>query len=312
MKHLQLLAVILFVVFLAFHDTSLSAQTTSNKGWKAGVARVKITPDESLWMAGYANRNHPSEGKITDLWAKALALQDSAGKQVVLVTADLVGIPKTLSDRIRDELKRRFNLSRSQIAINTSHTHTGPVLTNALVDIYPVDSNQHQKIDQYTDKLGEKIVSLVGKALHAMQSVKIYAGNGVTRFQVNRRNNVETTLDSQTQLNGPNDYAVPVIKVEDMEGGLIAVAFGYACHNTVLAGYKWSGDYAGFAQMDLEKTYPGVTALFVQGSGGDQNPLPRRTVELAEQYGEELAAATERVLHEHMEQLSPQPNNCLF
>lgn len=305
MKYLQLLTIISSFLVFTFCNTSVDAQTESYKGWKAGVSRVIITPDEPLWMAGYANRDHPSEGKIVDLWAKALALQDSVGKQVVLVTADLVGIPKTLSDHIRDQLKRKFNLSRSQIAINTSHTHTGPVLTNALVDIYPVDSGQQQKIDEYTNKLGEKIVALVDKALHTMQPVKLYANNGVTRFEVNRRNNVESTLSSQSQLNGPNDYAVPVIKVESMKGELIAVAFGYACHNTVLAGYKWSGDYAGFAQLDLEKSHPGATALFLQGSGGDQNPLPRRTIQLAQQYGQDLAAAVDRVLGEDMKQLSP-------
>lgn len=303
MKHLQLLTIISSFLILTFYNAGVSAQTRSYKGWKAGVARVVITPNQPLWMAGYGNRDHPSEGKIVDLWAKALAIQDSAGKQVVLITADLVGIPKTLSDHIRDQLKRRFNLSKSQIAINTSHTHTGPVLTNALVDIYPVDSSQQQEIDEYTDKLGEKIVALVDKALHTMEPVHLYAGNGVSRFQVNRRNNVESTLSSQSELNGPNDYAVPVIKVENKKGELIAVAFGYACHNTVLAGYKWSGDYAGFAQLELEKTHPGVTALFMQGCGADQNPLPRRTVQLAQQYGKDLAAAVDRVLNEDMQLL---------
>jgi len=305
MKPLQLLTIISSFLILTFYTAGVSAQAGIYKGWKAGVARVVITPNQPLWMAGYGNRDHPSEGKIVDLWAKALALQDSGGKQVVLVTADLVGIPKKLSDHIRDQLKRRFNLSRSQIAINTSHTHTGPVLTNALVDIYPVDAIQQQEIDEYTDKLGEKIVALVDKALHTMEPVQLYAGNGVTRFQVNRRNNVEATLSSQSDLNGPNDYAVPVIKVENKKGELIAVAFGYACHNTVLAGYKWSGDYAGFAQMELEKTHPGVTALFLQGCGADQNPLPRRTVQLAQQYGKDLAAAVDRVLYEDMQLLSP-------
>jgi len=305
MRPLQLLRIIASFLILSFYYAGISAQIRSYKGWKAGVARVIITPDQPLWMAGYANRDHPSEGKIVDLWAKALTLQDSDGKQVVLVTADLVGIPKKLSDHIRDQLKRRFNLSRSQIAINTSHTHAGPVLTNALVDIYPVDSSQQHEIDQYTDQLGEKIVALVDKALHSMEPVQLYAGNGVTRFQVNRRNNIESTLSSQSHLNGPNDYAVPVIKVENNKGKLIAVAFGYACHNTVLAGYKWSGDYAGFAQLELEKAHPGVTALFLQGCGADQNPLPRKTVQLAQQYGKDLAAAVDRVLNEDMQSLPP-------
>ena len=59
-------------------------------------------------------------------------------------------------------------------------------------------------------------------------------------------------------------------------GKLRAVAFGYACHATVLVGYEWSGDYPGFAQIALEKAHPGAIALFWAGCGGDQNPLPRR------------------------------------
>ena len=305
MNRLPLLRITASFLILSFCRATVSAQVRNYRGWKAGVARVVITPDQPLWMAGYANRDHPAEGKVVDLWAKALALQDSAGKQAVLVTADLVGIPKRLSDHIRDQVKRRFNLSRSQIAINTSHTHTGPVLADALVAIYPVDSIQQHEINQYTDRLGEKIVALVDKALHSMEPVQLYAGNGVTRFQVNRRNNVESTLSLQSDLNGPNDYAVPVIKVENSKGELIAVAFGYACHNTVLAGYKWSGDYAGFAQLELERAHPGATALFLQGCGADQNPLPRRTVQLARQYGKELAAAVDGVLDEDMQPLSP-------
>lgn len=279
-------------------------QAGNSKNWKAGIARVVITPERSQWMAGYGDRDRTSEGKIMDIWAKALAIQDESGKQAVLVTADLVGIPKRLSDHIRDEVKTKYNLSRSQIAINTSHTHTGPVLSDALVSIYPVNESQQKDIDRYTDELGDKIVALVGKALKSMEPAQLYSGNGVTRFQVNRRNNVESTLDLQTHLNGPNDYAVPVIKVQNKKGDLIAIMFGYACHNTVLAGYKWSGDWAGFAQIEIEKNHPGITALFVQGCGADQNPLPRRTEQLAQQYGKELAASVDRVINEDMQPLS--------
>lgn len=298
-------SLLLVVLFTA---SSVNGQGRNVKGWKAGVARVIITPERPQWMAGYGDRDRPSEGKIMDIWAKALAIQDESGKQAVLVAADLVGIPKKLSDHIRDQVKIKYNLSRSQIAINTSHTHTGPVLSDALVSIYPVNESQQKDIDRYTVQLGDKIVALVGKALKAMEPAQLYSGNGVTRFQVNRRNNVESTLPLQSGLNGPNDYAVPVLKIVNKKGRLMAVAFGYACHNTVLAGYKWSGDYAGFAQAELEKTNPGVTALFLQGCGADQNPLPRRTVELAKQYGKELAAAVERVLNEQMKPLSAKLN----
>ncbi|MDE0737382.1 MAG: hypothetical protein OSB47_16285, partial [Pirellulaceae bacterium] len=84
--------------------------------------------------------------------------------------------------------------------------------------------------------------------------------------------------------------------VRDLDGKLQTVVFGYACHATVLSFYQWSGDYPGFAQMAIEKAHPGVEAMFFAGCGADQNPLPRRTVELAQGYGNRLAAAVEETL----------------
>jgi hypothetical protein len=56
--------------------------------------------------------------------------------------------------------------------------------------------------------------------------------------------------------------------------------------------------------LALEDKFPGATALFFQGCGADQNPLPRRSLNLARQYGQELAAAVERVIHDECESLA--------
>ena len=287
--------------------TSLFSQSKQSQGWKAGVARVVITPEYPMWMAGYASRDHPSEGTLHDLWAKALALEDANGKKVLLITSDIVGFSKILSDRIRDRITAKYGLTQAQIALNSSHTHTGPEvdLEKFKWRMENPDPEQVKKIVQYNKKLENDVVALAGKALGSMQPVNIYTQNGVARFQVNRRNNPESSINTVIDLNGPNDYSVPVIKIVNSEGKMIAVAFGYACHATVLSFYQWSGDYPGFAQLELEKYYPETTALFFQGAGADQNPLPRRTVALAKQYGQELAAAVERVLHEDMRELSP-------
>ena len=277
----------------------------NSTGWKAGMARVAITPEQPMWMAGFAARTHVSEGVLHELYAKALVLEDSDGKRVVLVTADLLGFPKGISDRIRNQLQERFGLGRAQIALNCSHSHSGPVLEHALYDIYPLDDEHLSKIITYSRELEEKIISLVGEALDALSPARLYARNGVTRFQVNRRNNNEGELLSQTELKGPNDYAVPVLLVTDISGNTVAIAFGYACHPTVIDQYQWSGDYPGFAQMELESVHPGAIALFFQGAGGDQNPMPRHSVALSRQFGRELAAAVDRVLEEEMPELRP-------
>lgn len=284
---------------------AVASSVAQSGAWKAGVAKANITPQESMWMAGYAARNKPSEGTLHELWAKALVLEDAAGKLAVLVTADLVGIRQELSNKIREGLEEKYGLRRDQVILNSSHTHTGPE-TDVGRHIFHLDELQLNKIDQYAKRLENQIIGLVGRAMEARQEVSLFSENGVTRFQVNRRNNREAELTAQTELKGPNDYSVPVLKVVTKSGDLLAVAFGYACHPTVLSDYNWSGDYPGFAQLELEQTYPGTTALFFQGAGADQNPLPRRSVPLAQQYGSQLAAAVIRVLQEDMRPLSPE------
>lgn len=304
MKKLFVLLILSFILSCPnFHYAAKGQQSAGS--WKAGTSRMTITPQEPIWMAGYASRNHASEGVLIDLNAKALALEDAKGNRVVLITADILGFPKKLSDRIRDGIASKYGLDRSHIILSASHTHTGPVLIDALFDMYPLDEQQTEVIRKYSDNLVEKLVNLTGQALKSLAPAQIYAQNGITRFQVNRRNNTEKTLNALTELKGPNDYSVPVLKVTDEAGNLKTVLFGYACHATVLSTYQLSGDYPGFAQLEVEKLHPGVTAMFFQGAGADQNPLPRRSVALAQQYGRELAAAVERVLGEDMKKLDP-------
>jgi hypothetical protein len=97
---------------------------------------------------------------------------------------------------------------------------------------------------------------------------------------------------------------VPVLTVTRDEK-FVAILFGYACHPTTLSFTKWCGDYPGYAQIALEKNHPGAMALFVNTCGGDQNPLPRRKVELCEKYGQMLADAVEEVLKKPLKSVSP-------
>ncbi|SKB30686.1 neutral/alkaline non-lysosomal ceramidase N-terminal domain-containing protein [Daejeonella lutea] len=299
------LTLFLLVVSITGTAQNNKSQTTSNSSWRVGVAKVIITPKQPMPMAGFASRTHSSEGKLHELWAKALVFEDRQGKRAVMVSSDLLGFPKSISDNIKKRIKTKYSLNPDQILLNSSHTHSGPVLGEALSDIYVLDNSQREEIKKYSAALEDMIVNMVGVGIRDLEPADVFAQNGVTRFQVNRRNNNAALLSQLSELQGPNDYAVPVIKAVNAKGDLKAVAFGYACHPTVLNGYQWSGDYPGFTQLELEKAHPGTTALFFQSAGADQNPLPRNTVPLAKQYGRELAAAVERVLEEDMRKLDP-------
>jgi len=273
--------------------------------WKAGVFKLNITPPAGMWMAGYAHRDHPAEGKLHDLWAKALVLEDQQGKKAVFVATDLLGLPRNISEKVSKRIMNELGLSRSQIMLTSSHTHTGPVLRDALWDMYDLDDSQTRMIEKYSVEIEDKMVEVVLRAANKMKPASVFTGSGVCRFAVNRRNNAEAEILQVSELNGPIDHSVPVIKVVGKNGKVKAIVFGYACHATTLSSYKWSGDFAGFTQIELEKRYPKALALFFAGCAGDQNPLPRRSVPLAEQYGRTLAAAVSRVLEEQMEEQAP-------
>jgi hypothetical protein len=276
----------------------------ADAGWNAGVARVVTTPEKNLWMSGYGGRDKPAEGKVHDLWAKALVLEDPTGRRAVLLTMDLVGIPRSLSTAVCADLKAKYGLERDAILLNVSHTHCGPVVDGNLNAMYFLDAMQQKDVKDYAVGLRQKLVEVVGSALKDLAPARLSWGIGSAGFAVNRRNNKEADvpkLREAGQLKGPVDHELPVLAVYDPAlKKLRAIVCGYACHATVLSFYQWCGDYPGFAQLALEKAHPGAIALFWAGCGADQNPLPRRTVALAEDYGNQLARGVEAVLQNPM------------
>ncbi len=286
-----------------------SGLAADQPSWKAGTARINITPTQPIWMAGYASRTRPAEGKEMDLWIKVLALEDARGRRAIVLSGDLLGFPQPIYQRTCAALKERFALEPDQVLLAVSHTHCSPVLRDALYDIYPLDAAQIELIEQYSDGLEARMLEAVGKALADLSPARLAAGQGAAGFAVNRRNNPEPGVPSRIAegaLKGPVDHAVPVLAAYLPEGKLKAVLFGYACHNTVMDYYRWSGDYAGFAQRALEKSHPEATAMFFIGCGADQNALPRRRLELAERYGNMLAAAVEETLLAPPRTLAPE------
>ncbi len=254
---------------------------------RAGVAKVEITPLQPIWQSGYAARTKPSEGVAHRIWAKALAIEDGGRGKVVIVTTDLIGLPRSVTDVVAASIGKQYGLDRSRLLFNSSHTHAGPVVTPNLMTMYFLTEEQKRAVNAYRDQLVEHLTSVVGAALGDMGPAKLSMGHGSVGFSHNRRT-----------PGGPTDQDVPVIAVHGKDGKLKTVLFGYACHNTTLGGdyYQISGDYAGYAQTELERLQPGTTAMFLLLCGGDQNPNPRGTVAHAEQYGKALGTEVNRVV----------------
>jgi hypothetical protein len=298
----RLLCLIVLLCSTAWLPCTRAGQQQTD--WKAGVASTIITPDESMWMAGYAARTKPSEGKVHDLHAKALALEDEQGTRLVIVTVELIGIPRPLRDWLEKQVSARYKLARGALLLNASHTHCGPVVRETRYSIYGntlygLSSEQIQQSNQYVDALQEKLLELVGQAIDNLTPARLGYTHARSGFAMNRRSKIEAGYRISPNPDGPVDHDVPVLRIESPDGKLRAVLFGYACHCTTLSFYKFCGDYAGFAQEYIEQAHPGVAALFIAGCGGDQNPYPRggpHTLEYCMQHGRALANGVEAAL----------------
>ncbi|MBX2922614.1 MAG: neutral/alkaline non-lysosomal ceramidase N-terminal domain-containing protein [Chitinophagaceae bacterium] len=280
--------------FLLFVLSVMHIQASA-QSLKAGIGRKVITPTDPAWLNGYASpkRFSPAEGKDHDLWAKAIVLEDAGKKRVVIVTTDVLGLSHEISEDVGRKVMEKYGIPRSQVLLNSSHTHSGPMVWPS-AGMFDYDTKNMIVVAEYAQKLTNDIVEAVGSAIAVMHPVKLASGNGNATFGINRRS-------PEIKIR-PVDHDVPVLTISDLQGKLEAVLFGYACHNTTLGGdyMKINGDYAGYAQLEMEASYPGITALFFQGCAGDINPEPRGTVELAEQHGKTLSAAVQKVINNSM------------
>jgi neutral ceramidase len=287
----------------------LTARGQSATAWKAGVAKTDITPTESIWLAGYGARTKPSEGVLQKIYVKCVALQSAEGSAAAFVTSDLLGFPRDVADAITQECLDKYKLPRERLILNASHTHSAPVVGRMLRPAYPAFTKEQEgAITRYTADIVKKVVAVIGEAVADLQPAELSFGQGLAGFGVNRR---RVRL---RHLPGPVDHDVPVLSVREPAGKLRAILFGYACHNTSLGDYRVNGDWAGFAQHELEQRYPGAIANFVQGCGADINPIPRYqgsdpklspyTVELPRMYGSILAAAVAITLDSGMQRLA--------
>src|SRR4051794_5576872 len=208
-------SIITLACLLAFTNCLIAADPLP---FKAGVAAKVITPGELMWMAGYGARTKPAEGKQHDLWAKALLIEDASGKRLVLVTTDLIGIPRSLGDEIASEVQSKYGIKRDEMMLTSSHTHCGPVLRDNLIDMYPLTPAEADKVAAYSKQLKTDLVELIGEAVKKPEPVTLKYAHGKASFAMNRREPTDKGIINGKNPAGPVDHSVPVLVVAGADG----------------------------------------------------------------------------------------------
>lgn len=263
-------------------------------GWRAGVSKVCITPEEPICLDGWGSRI--SQGVSMDIWVKAAAFAANDTPVHVIVSADLCGFSGSMVERLVSWAQVEHQLERNQLILNCSHNHSGPVFEDTLPLYHDLSDAEYDVIGRYTVALEERVRATISQAIKNLSPARISWGQSLCGFAVNRRR----SRGNQTrQLPTVVDQDVPVLSMRHEDtGALMGCLFGYSCHATAINDEKVNGDYCGHACANIENAHPGTVALFVAGCGADCNPLPRldSAGELGRMYGMILAAAVNEVL----------------
>lgn len=294
-------------LFVAVMADSVNA---NEPAWWAGVAKVDITPTEPVRMAGYGNRDRPSEGVDSPLSVRCVALRqqglsaptaDDHSETLLLIAIDTIGLPGSLARQINREIEQRFKTPRQKIVLTSTHTHCGPDLISELSNIFstPLTDDERAAGLRYKAKLVDAVVDAVAGALGDLKPANLDYEVGKATFAANRR---VLTAGRWTafgvQPDGPVDHSLPVLRISDRDGNVRGVVFNYACHGTTLSGdhYRINGDWSGFACEALESASPGMVALSTIGCGADANPEPRGALEFAVAHATAMAAEVSRIV----------------
>ncbi|MEE3368700.1 MAG: neutral/alkaline non-lysosomal ceramidase N-terminal domain-containing protein [Planctomycetota bacterium] len=265
--------------------------------YQVGVAAVDVTPDHPIRLRGYSGRVSESEGVVQSLWAKSLVIRSPQRPAALLITLDNCLVPAHLRQELAERLQRRVGLLPDRLSITATHTHNGPILAGMSETLYchPLPQAHREHIEQYTKALIDKLEQVAMAAFENQQPARLSWARGNVAFARNRRTK-----------GGPVDHDLPILVVKDLAGKLRAVYLSYACHCTTLSHNKLSGDWAGYAQESIQRSFPGVTALVSVGCGADANPARGggSPDEVAALHGREIGAEVARLLQQKLRPLS--------
>ncbi len=246
-----------------------------------GGAKVDITPELPIRLAGYQSRLAEATRVEAPLSARALAIGSDADGPVVLVTADVIAVSETMSDAVAAAVRAKHpGLTRERIAVCATHQHTGPAIAGTIPFMFSRDlpAEENARIERYAARLQEKLIEVALAALADRRPARLAWAQGTAEFAVNRRLIVDGKHTGyKATPGGPVDHALPVLRAVDAQGVVRAVLVNYACHCTTLKGGDnyVHPDWAGEAAKRIEGRHAGAVALVAIGCGADADPQPR-------------------------------------
>jgi neutral ceramidase len=250
----------------------LAAIPAAAAPFRAGAAKVDITPANSQWLMGYNARR--STGVLDKIWHRAVVME-SGGQQFALVASDLCLFSPSVYDEAAKAVERETGIPRARFWWSVTHTHAAPEVGPPGVYKALLGRSDHEYDREYAALVEDALVRAVKEARANLRPARIAIGQGTSMANINRR---AKDVDGQVSLglnpDGPADRQIGVIRLEGEDGRAIAAIANYAMHGTVMSGANLliSGDAPGTVSAYLEQKV-GAPVLFVNSAAGNLAPI---------------------------------------
>jgi hypothetical protein len=264
---------------------------------QVGYARVNITPEESVPLAGYGNTSMRLSQSVRDeTFATCAAITDASGRTVLLYASDMVSTLASLFDGIRQDISEATGVPFDNIHFSASHMHSGADLSN--VD-FP-------SVVRYRAQLAGYMLAAAKEALADRKPARMYVTSTVTKgLNFVRRYKLkgdiyvgyQSDITDRNLLAGHETDADPQLQLVKFkrEGGKDLVVANFQTHPHRGGGakkYEITADIVGAFRNKLEAEL-GCHAMYFTGASGNINPTSQiqseNIVFSIEEHGEALA-----------------------
>src|ERR1017187_76078 len=264
-------------------------------GLRAGIAVRKVNPDPLLPVSGGVGPSHPVSQRQGDLTGRALVLEQE-GVLVAIVSADFLGFPAVLGNRVRAAVKE---IPAQNILIGATHTHSAP-------DCYgfPDGAGGTARDEKYVALVCARMAEALHEAATNLQPVRLKIATGEAKGKIAYNYYAE-------QLSDPRCH---VIQALDASGKPIATLVNYAIHPEVLGSDAGicSPDLIGPLYERLAEKGGGIGIFMNSAQGGmvtadNRQPAGKeaRSWEECQRIGRLLADEALRIVSDAPEQASP-------
>ncbi|HEV7348930.1 neutral/alkaline non-lysosomal ceramidase N-terminal domain-containing protein [Telluribacter sp.] len=243
------------------NQVKISAADTAGP-LQVGWARINITPSTPTPMAGYGNRWGKAYESVHDsVYVRAIVL-DNGTSRAALITADLLIIPPTVTERLKWKLKA-INFSFDQVYLGATHSHNsiggwGNTITG---ELFAGDFDPNA-----VEQIAQAMFLAITRARDAQAPATMTYRETVDSVNVrNRLVGEEGTVDPE----------VRTLQFTTREGKK-ALLTSYSAHSTLLGSkvMALSRDYPGLLVDSLERSAASF-AMYMAGAVGSMGPVER-------------------------------------